>query len=50
MLYREGKNQYIDGIINNPINVLNQFNEILKIADEGSNTENKFVIIFNLMN
>lgn len=48
--YREGINQYIDGIIKIPKKVLSQFNDKLKILEEGSNTENKFVIIFNLMN
>lgn len=48
--YREGINQYIEGIIKIPKKVLNQFSERLKILEEGSNTENKFVIIFNLMN
>ena len=47
MLYRDGIIQYIDGIISNPINVLSQFNERLKILEEGSNTENKLVIIFS---
>lgn len=46
--YREGINQYIDGIIKIPIKVLNQLSERLKILDDGSNTENKLVIIFNL--
>lgn len=41
-------NQKEHGINNNPINVLNQFNDKLKIVVEGSNTENKLVIIFNL--
>jgi hypothetical protein len=39
--------QNIDGIINNPKNVLSQLRDKLKILDEGSNTENKFVIIFS---
>lgn len=46
MWNREGKSQYIEGIIKIPKNVLNQFNDMLKILDVGSNTENKFVIIF----
>ena len=45
---REGINQNDTGIIKNPINVLNQFNENEKIEVDGSNTENKFIIIFNL--
>jgi hypothetical protein len=48
ILYREGINQYIDGINNRPRKVLNQFNDKLKIFVEGSNTENRFVIIFKL--
>jgi hypothetical protein len=48
ILIREGINQYEYGININPINVLNQFNEKLKIVVEGSKTENKLVIIFNL--
>lgn len=47
-LIREGISQYAEGIIINPIKVLNQFSERLKIDVEGSNTENKFVIIFNI--
>lgn len=46
--YRDGINQYIEGINNSPIKVLNQFNDKLKILVDGSKTENKFVIIFNL--
>ena len=46
--YREGINQKVLGINNSPINVLSQFNERLKIVVEGSNTENKLVIIFSL--
>lgn len=46
MLIRDDVNQNIDGIINNPINVLVQFIEILKILVDGSKVENKFVIIF----
>jgi hypothetical protein len=45
---REGINQKDIGIIKNPIKVLIQFNENEKIDVEGSNTENKFIIIFNL--
>lgn len=45
---REGINQKDIGIIKNPIKVLNQFNENEKIEVEGSKTENKFIIIFNL--
>jgi hypothetical protein len=50
MWYRDGINQKEQGINNNPKNVLNQFNDKLKIVVEGSNTENKLVIIFNLRN
>lgn len=46
MLIRDDVNQNIEGIINNPINVLVQFNEILKILVDGSKVENRFVIIF----
>jgi len=46
-LWRDGVNQKIDGININPIKVLSQFNDKLKIVVEGSNTENRFVIIFN---
>lgn len=46
--YREGINQKEQGIKSNPIKVLNQFKDKLKIVVEGSKTENKFVIIFNL--
>jgi len=45
---REGINQKDKGIINNPRNVLIQFNDKLKIEEEGSNEENKLVIIFKL--
>jgi len=45
---REGINQKDIGITKNPIKVLNQFNENEKIEVEGSKTENKFIIIFNL--
>lgn len=48
--YREGNSQYMEGININPINVLNQFKDILKILVVGSKTENKLVIIFSLMN
>lgn len=50
ILYRDGINQNIEGIIINPMKVLIQLIDKLKILDEGSNTENKFVIIFNLLN
>lgn len=46
--YRDGINQKEQGINKRPIKVLNQFNDRLKIVVEGSNTENKLVIIFNL--
>lgn len=45
---RDGNNQNIGGIIIIPINVLVQFNCIFMILDEGSNTENKLLIIFSL--
>lgn len=49
ILYRDGINQNIGGIINNPIIVLIQFNEKFRILEVGSKTENKLVIIFNLL-
>ncbi len=45
-LNREGINQNIDGINKIPKKVLNQFNDKFNIEVEGSNTENKLVIIF----
>lgn len=45
---REGNIQNSIGIINSPINVLNQLKEMLSIVVEGSKTENKLFIIFNL--
>lgn len=47
ILYREGISQYKEGINKSPTIVDNQFNDKLKILEEGSNTENKLVIIFN---
>jgi hypothetical protein len=47
ILIRDGKAQKEYGINKRPINVLNQFNDKLKIFVEGSKTENKLVIIFN---
>lgn len=44
---REGINQNIVGINNNPRNVLNQFNDVPKF-EAGSKVENRFVIIFSL--
>lgn len=46
--HRDGINQNIDGISIIPNTVLNQFKEIPDLVD-GSNDENKFVIIFNLI-
>lgn len=46
ILYRDGVIQYIDGIINNTITDLIQFNDKL-IDVAGSNVENTFLIIFN---
>lgn len=43
---RDGINQNLDGIIINPIVVLNQFNDIDQL-DEGSKEENRFIIIFS---
>lgn len=45
---RDGINQKEIGIISNPKNVLIQFNDKLKILVDGSNVENKLVIIFNI--
>lgn len=48
ILFREGINQILDGINNNPIAVLVQFNDKLLISVVGSKIENKFLITFNL--
>lgn len=48
MLIRDGVSQNNDGINNNPRNVLVQFNDKLKMLVDGSNVENRFVIIFKL--
>lgn len=45
---REGVNQNVRGKIKIPKMVLIQLRERLKIEDEGSNTENKFIIIFKI--
>lgn len=45
---RFGISQYIEGIIKSPKNVLDQFKDKFKIVVDGSNTENRLVIIFNL--
>jgi hypothetical protein len=47
--YRDGINQNAVGIKVNPRIVLIQFKERFITLVEGSNTENKFVIIFNLL-
>jgi hypothetical protein len=44
---RDGNIQNGKGIIKNPIKVLIQFKEKLKIKVEGSKTENKLVIMIN---
>lgn len=44
---REGISQNIGGIKIKPKKVLIQFKDKLKMLDEGSNTENRLVIIFN---
>lgn len=49
MMCREGINQNMGGISIRPIKVLVQFRDVLKILDEGSNTENRLVIIFRLL-
>lgn len=46
---RFGNSQKEAGIKNNPKKVLNQLSDKFKIVVDGSNTENKFVIIFNLI-
>jgi hypothetical protein len=46
---REGVSQNMGGTRISPINVLVQFRDIFKILDEGSNTENRFLIIFSLL-
>lgn len=46
-LYREGIIQYIEGINNKPKKVLVQFKDRLNRLVEGSNTLNRFVIIFS---
>jgi len=46
---REGINHIVDGIKSNPIMVLNQLSGRLNVLVDGSNTENKLVIIFNLL-
>ena len=48
MLFREGINQILVGISNNPIAVLVQFNGRLLISVVGSKIENKFLINFSL--
>ena len=48
MLFREGINQILVGISNNPIAVLVQFNGRLLISVVGSKIENKFLITFSL--
>ena len=47
-LHREGIAQNSEGINNIPKKVESQFNGSDKIAEVGSKTENKLVIIFNL--
>lgn len=46
--HREGIIQYTKGINNKPRKVESQFKGRLVKDEEGSNTENKFVIIFSL--
>lgn len=48
ILNRFGINQKIIGIKIRPIKILIQLSDILKILVEGSKTEKRFVIIFNL--
>jgi hypothetical protein len=46
--YRDGINHNLVGININPKKVLTQFSDKLRFLVEGSNTENKFLIIFSL--
>lgn len=48
MKCRDGINQYVDGININPKIVLNQLMDRLFRLVDGSKTENRFLIIFNL--
>lgn len=47
--YREGINHILIGIRVNPRKVLSQFKDRLRLLVDGSNTENKFLIIFRLI-
>lgn len=47
---REGITQNDKGKIKKPKKVLIQLKEKLKIEEEGSNTEKRFIIIFNYKN
>jgi hypothetical protein len=47
--YREGINHILIGMRASPRKVLIQFKDKLKLLVEGSNTENRFLIIFRLM-
>lgn len=47
---RDGINQYVEGINNRPRRVLNQLMDRLFNLVDGSKTENKFLIIFSLLN
>ena len=49
MLFRDGINQILVGISNNPVAVLVQFNGRLFISVVGSKIENKFLITFSLL-
>lgn len=47
--YRDGINHILVGISSSPRKVLTQFKDKLKFLVDGSNTENRFLIIFNLI-
>ena len=49
MFIREGISQKFNGKNKKISNDLNQFNDKLKIVDEGSKTEKRLVIIFNFL-
>jgi hypothetical protein len=47
-LFRDGIIHILVGMINSPNIVLNQFIDVLNMFVDGSNTENRFLIIFSL--
>lgn len=48
VLFRDGIVHILVGMVINPSIVLNQFIDVLNIFVDGSNTENRFLIIFSL--